>query len=108
MAVINLPMAETYQPASFVERGLDAPFTAPLLAGARLRALNRSGIELVVPNPSGGRGVYILPWNSARTLCRPTVHDLRLYEELRRVPALTPGSVRLAARVVAIQGLAGQ
>ena len=107
MAVINLPMAESYQPVSFAERGVDAPFTAPLLSGARMRPMNRSGIELVVPNPSGGRGVYILPWDSARTLCRPTVHDLRLYEELRRLPALTPSSVRLAARVVATEGLAG-
>jgi len=107
MAAINLPMAESYQPASFAERGVDAPFTAPLLAGARIRPMNRPGIELVVPNPSGGRGVYILPWGSARTLCRPTVHDLRLYEELRRLPALTPSSVRLAARVVATDGFAG-
>ncbi len=108
MAPINLPMAESYHPASFVERGVDAPFTAPLLAGARMRPMNRPGIEFVVPNPSGGRGVYILPWSSARALCRPTVHDLRLYEELRRLPALTPSSVRLAARVVATEGLAGQ
>ncbi len=108
MAVINLPMAESYQPSCFAERGVDAPFTAPLLAGARMRPTIRPGIELVVPNPSGGRGVYILPWDSARTLCRPTLHDLRLYEELRRLRTLTPGSVRLAARVVATQGLAGQ
>jgi hypothetical protein len=108
MAVINLPIAESYQPASFAERGVDAPFTAPLLAGARMRPMNRPGIEFVVPNPSGGRGVYTLPWSSARLLCSPTVHDLRLYEELQRLPALTPGSVRLAARVVALQGLAGQ
>jgi hypothetical protein len=108
MAAINLPMAESYQPASFAERGVDAPFTAPLLAGARIRPMNRPGIELVVPNPSGGRGVYILPWGSARSLCRPTMHDLRLYEEVRRLPELTPTTVRLAARVVATAGFAGQ
>jgi hypothetical protein len=108
MAVFNMPMAESYHPATFAERGVDAPFTAPLLAGARLRARRGAGIELVVPNPSGGRGLYILPWASARTLCRPTVHDLRFYEELQRLPGLTPGAVRLAARVVATHGLAGQ
>jgi hypothetical protein len=108
MAVINLPMAESYQPETFVERGVDAPFTAPLLAGARMRPMRRAGIELVVPNPSGGRGVYILPWESARITCRPTMHDLRLHEEIRRMPALTPGTVRLAARTVALDGLAGQ
>jgi hypothetical protein len=106
--VFNLPMAESYQPTSFAERGVDAPFTGALLAGARIRTMRRPGIELVVPNPSGGRGLYILPWSSARTLCRPTVHDLRLHEELRRLPALTPSAVRLAARVVASEGLAGQ
>jgi len=108
MALTNLPLAQSYQPTSFAERGIDAPFTAPLLTGARVRPMPRPGIELVVPNPAGGRGVYILPWSSARTLCNPTVHDLRLYEELRRVPALTPNAVRLAARIVARQGLAGQ
>jgi hypothetical protein len=107
MAPISLPLAESYQPASLSERGLDAPFTAPLLAGARIRPMQRSGIELVVPNPAGGRGVYILPWSSARTMCSPTLHDLELYEELRRLPALTPSSVRLAARIVARSGLAG-
>jgi hypothetical protein len=108
MATINLPLAESYQTASFAERGVDAPFTSPLLAGARIRPMKRPGIELVVPNPSGGRGVYILPWDTARTLCRPTLHDLRLQGELRRLPELSPSSVRLAARVVATEGLAGQ
>lgn len=107
MAPISLPVAESYKPVSFIERGLDAPFTAPLLAGARIRPMQRAGIELVVPNPAGGRGVYILPWPSARVLCNPTLHDLRLYEELRRLPALTPSTVRVAARTVAKAGLAG-
>jgi len=108
MAAISLPLADSYQPTSFAERGVDAPFTAPLLAGSRLRQADRPGLELVVPNPSGGRGVYILPWTSARSLCNPTLHDLRLYEELRRVPLLTPTAVRTAARIVAREGLAGE
>jgi len=108
MAAINLPLADSYQPASFAERGVDAPFTAPLLAGSRVRQADKPGLELVVPNPAGGRGVYILPWPSARSLCNPTLHDLRLYEELRRVPVLTPPAVRLAARIVAREGLAGE
>jgi len=108
MAAISLPLADSYQPTSFAERGVDAPFTAPLLAGSRLRQAQRPGLELVVPNPSGGRGVYILPWPSARSLCNPTLHDLRLYEELRRVPLLTPAAVRTVARIVAREGLAGE
>jgi hypothetical protein len=107
MAAINLPMAASYQPLSFVERGVDAPFTAPLLAGARMRGNRQAGLELVMPNPAGSRGVYVLPWTSARSRCSPTMHDLRLYEELRRLPALDPAAVRLAARTVAAEGLAG-
>jgi len=105
---LNLPLIQTYQPTSFAERGVAVPFTTPLLAGARVRPAERTGTELVVPNPSGGRGVYILPWGSARQLCRPTVHDTRLFEHLGQLPALTPSAVRQAARSVAAQGLAGR
>jgi hypothetical protein len=105
---LNLPLIQTYQPTSFAERGVAVPFTTPLLAGARVRAAERTGTELVVPNPSGGRGVYILPWGSARQLCRPTVHDTRLFERLGQLPALTPSAVRQAARAVATEGLAGR
>ena len=108
MSDLNLPLIQTYQPTSFAERGVAVPFTTPLLAGARVRAAERTGTELVVPNPSGGRGVYILPWGSARQLCRPTVHDTRLYERLGQLPALTPTAVRQAARAVAVEGLAGR
>ncbi|HEY1931479.1 MAG TPA: hypothetical protein VGG99_05665 [Acetobacteraceae bacterium] len=108
MPDLNLPLIQTYQPTSFAERGVAVPFTTPLLAGARVRAAERTGTELVVPNPSGGRGVYILPWGSARQLCRPTVHDTRLFERLGQLPVLTPSAVRQAARAVATEGLAGR
>lgn len=108
MPDLNLPLIQSYQPATFAERGVAVPFTTPLLVGARVRRAERIGLELVVPNPSGGRGVYILPWRSARLLCRPTVHDTRLFERLGQLPALTPTAVRQAARTVAAEGLAGR
>jgi len=103
-----LPLIQAYNPASFSERGVAVPFTTPLLVGARVRPAERAGTELVVPNPSGGRGVYILPWRSVRQICHPTVHDTRLYEKIGGLPALTPAGIRQAARAVAADGFAGR
>jgi hypothetical protein len=103
-----LPPVQAYHPATFQERGVAVPFTTPLLAGARVRRGVRYNVEMVVPNPSGGRGVYILPWNSVRTLCRPTVHDSRLNQRIAGLSILTPASVRRMTQGVASQGLAGR
>ncbi len=84
------------------------PFTSPSLIGARARSAPRVGIEFVIPNPSGAHGVYVVPWAGVRGLCRPTVHDERLMQVVASLPALTPGTVRAAARRVALEGLAGQ
>jgi hypothetical protein len=61
-----------------------------------------------VPNPSGGRGVYILPWSGVRELCKPTVHDTRLQQKISTLRGVTPGLIRNAARDVAAEGLAGR
>ena len=102
------PFVQAYQPTTFKERGVSVPFTMPLLAGARARHGERRAIELVVPNPSGGPGVYILSWSSIRALCRPTVHDSRLNQRLGTLPVLSPSTVRQAAQTVGSQGLAGR
>lgn len=94
-------------PASFRERGVAMPFTAPLLAGARLRDTGSAGAELVLPNPSGGRGVYILPWSRVQERYRPTVHDTVLLRRLANLPELDPVAVRAIAWDVAREGLAG-
>ncbi len=66
-----------------------------------------------MPNPSGGRGVYILPWSDIGALCRPTLHDAMLGRSLS-TPLdgiernLSPARLRDAARAIAIQGLAGR
>lgn len=104
---LPLPPAQAYQPATFQERGVAVPFTSPLLAGARVRRGERHRVEWVVPNPSGGRGVYILPWSSVRTLFRPSVHDSRLNKRIAALEAISPAAVRGASLEIASQGLAG-
>ena len=101
------PLVQSYHPTTFLDRGVAVPFTTPLLAGTRARPAERGGTELVVPNPSGGRGVYILPWGDLRALCNPTVHDRRLNERAAALPAIAPSSIRDVARQVAAEGLAG-
>lgn len=96
------------RPASFLERGVAVPFTTPQLAGARIRPAERTGTEFVVPNPAGGRGVYILTWTGVRQLCRPTVHDTLLHRRIARLAVMSPAGVRAAARQLAAEGLAGK
>ncbi|MGG5810685.1 hypothetical protein, partial [Falsiroseomonas sp. CW058] len=65
------------RPSSFADRGVAVPFTAPMLAGARLRRPAGRPPELLLP-ALGGRGVYILDWDACLGACRPTLHDRRL------------------------------
>ena len=138
----KLPLIQSYRPKSFRERGLVAPFTTPMLTGARVRRVTRAGsingkrgylsdgpgsppsqgpadrlrdsiLEVLVPSPAGGRGVYILPWSDIGALCRLTMHDAMLGSSLS-TPIdgierdLTPARMREAARNIALQGLAGR
>lgn len=96
-----------YHPTTFLERGVAVPFTTPMLIGARARPTERNGMELILPNPSGGPGAYILPWNSLRDLCRPTLHDNQLCEQVAALPTITPSGMRAVARSIAAEGLAG-
>lgn len=104
----NLPLVHAHHPATFLERGVSVPFTTPLLLGARVRPADRGGIELIVPNPAGGLGVYILPWTSLIKFRQPTVHDTRLHQRIVEREAITPATIRDAARLVAAEGLAGR
>ncbi|HVZ06914.1 hypothetical protein [Rhodopila sp.] len=99
--------ADLHHPATFQDRGAAVPFTTPMLAGARVRDTGRQGKELVVHNPSGGRGVYILPLRGIRQHYRPTVHDVLLARRIDTLPTLSPSSVREAARATAAEGYAG-
>ncbi len=82
-------------------------FTTPLLAGARVRQSKGSAPELVVPSPSGGRGVYIVHWAAVRALCNPTVHDTVLFQRIGQLVRLDPASIRDAVLEVAQEGYAG-
>lgn len=97
-----------YHPGTFLERGASVPFTTPHLNGARARPGSRGGLEFTVPNPSGGRGVYIVPWEGIFALCRPTLHDSRLISALAAMRGVTPTAIRSTARAIAAEGLAGR
>ncbi len=98
----------TYQPTTFLERGASVPFTSPMLTGARVRPAARTGLEMIVPNPSGGRGHYILPWTDMGALCQPTVHDAQLTERIAALHSVTPATIRRAGREIVSQGFAGR
>jgi hypothetical protein len=76
--------------------------------GARVRESKRVGVELVVPNPSGGRGVYIVQWPGVRALCTPSVHDTVLFHGISQLKQIDPAAVRNVALDVAIGGYAGR
>ena len=107
-AVTSQAANRTYRPTTFLERGASVPFTTPMLAGTNVRPAERLGLELIVPNPAGGRGNYILPWSDLTSLCRPTVHDSQLTERIAALHSVTPTSVRRAAKEIASQGFAGR
>ncbi|WP_158742592.1 hypothetical protein [Acidisphaera sp. L21] len=97
-----------YYPTTFLERGVAVPFTTPMLAGTRVRPGERVTLELIVPNPSGGRGQYILPWTSLQDLCRPSLYDRTLQKGVAVLSAVTPAAIRRITRDVAAGGLAGR
>nr|WP_294502086.1 hypothetical protein [uncultured Rhodopila sp.] len=104
----NAPfLVESHHPATFHSRGVAAPFTTPMLAGTRVRD-SKGEIELVVPNPSGGRGVYILDWAAVRTLGHPNVHDTVLFRRMGSLARFDPAAMRDAALDVALDGHAGR
>jgi hypothetical protein len=95
-------------PSTFLERGVWVPFTTPQLAGARVRPAERGGLELICPNPTGARGVYILPLEGISALCTPTMHDRVLSKQLEALRGVTPSAIRGAALETARDGLAGR
>lgn len=99
---------QSWLPATFQERGVAVPFTTPLVAQARARTSRQGGIELVIANPSGGRGSYVLRPDDIGSVTKLTVHDRLLLERLGRLRALTPAAVRAAARETAASGVAGR
>ena len=115
MPVTTAAPQPCHQPALFQERGLAVPFTTPLLAAARLRGSVQNGrpiLELLVPNPSGAAGLYVLAWSDRAALGSCTVHDIYLGAAIETAfaqeRALSPGTIRRVARVVGCNGHAGR
>ncbi|MFZ4406289.1 MAG: hypothetical protein ACOYOH_03055 [Paracraurococcus sp.] len=100
--------AGKYQPVTFLERGVVLPFTTPALLGGRIRPGVRKAPELVLANPAGAEGVYIVPWAAMPDICTPTLHDRALWGRVSQLAILTPRAVRQATRAVAAEGLAGR
>ena len=108
MAETGLPRLKPYHPVTFQERGVAVPFTTPLLGGTRARPTDKQGVELVVPNPAGGRGVYIMPWVGIASWCQPTLHDSVFNERIASLTNVTPATIRRVALQIAAEGLAGE
>ena len=83
-------------------------FTTPTLVGSRVRPGDRVSLELIVPNPSGGRGQYVLPWSALQNLCSPTLYDRRLQRAVAVLRGVTPAAIRKITQDVAAEGLAGR
>jgi hypothetical protein len=97
-----------YKPVTFIERGVALPFTTPSLMGGRIRPGERKSAELILANPAGVEGVYILPWVALPDICSPSLHDRALWVRVTQQPHLTPRAVREATRAVAMEGHAGR
>jgi hypothetical protein len=108
MTETDLPRLKPYHPMTFQERGVAVPFTTPLLGGTRARPADKQCVELVIPNPSGGRGVYIMSWVGIMSWCQPTLHDSVFHERIALLKTVTPATIRRVALEIAAEGLAGE
>ncbi|MSP03265.1 MAG: hypothetical protein EXR07_19800 [Acetobacteraceae bacterium] len=108
MSQTQLPPVQPYHPTTFLERGVAVPFTTPLLGGTRARPAADQGLELVIPNPSGGRGVYVMPWAAITSLCQPTLHDKVFNTRIAALQSVTPAMIRRIAQEIAAEGLVGE
>ena len=100
--------AAGHLPRTFLEWGVAVPFTTPLLSSGRVRPGRRGRPEMLMPNPSGGRGLYVFDLAAAPEVTSLTLHDRLLVERLLALPALSPSEIRKVAQEVAIEGAAGR
>ena len=93
-------------------RCVSLPFTAPALTSMRVRRAQQGGLEMLLINPAGGRGVYIARWSALRAFAAPSLHDILLAERIAAAVAadgaLSPAIIRDAAFAVATTGHAGR
>jgi hypothetical protein len=79
-----------------------------MLSSGRIRPGRRGRAEVLLPNPSGGRGLYVIDLGAAPEVTSLTLHDRLLVERLLELAAPTPSEIRKAARQVALDGAAGR
>ncbi|MBL6080741.1 hypothetical protein JMJ56_22245 [Belnapia sp. T18] len=101
-------IVEDFRPSTFLERGITAPFTTPFLLGSRVRPAARGAVEIVVPNPAGVRGSYVVPISALSEICVPTLHDRLLCKAIEERPNIAPATMLALARSVTKEGLAGE
>jgi hypothetical protein len=104
----HIPPPTSDIPVTFQERGVAVSFTTPFLGGTRARRGRGQGIELLVRNPAGGRGIYVMPWSGIMSLCRPTLHDSVLTARIGTLESVTPATIRRVVWAIAAEGLAGE
>ncbi|ALG72475.1 hypothetical protein VY88_32665 [Azospirillum thiophilum] len=96
-----------FAPSTFEERGAAVAFTTPVLAQTRVRKDSRDLLEVLVPNLSEGRGVYVVPWKSLPLAFPMTVHDRMLHDLIAKADGCSPDDIRKAVLEAARCGLAG-
>jgi hypothetical protein len=96
-----------FAPSTFEDRGAAVAFTTPVLAQTRVRKDSREQLEVLVPNLSEGRGVYVVPWKSLPLAFPMTVHDRMLHDLIAKGEGCSPDDIRKAVLQSARCGLAG-
>ncbi len=95
-----------------LQRCVSLPFTAPALVAMRVRRGLTGGLEMLLSNPAGGRGIYVASWTTLRAFAAPSMHDIllaqRIIDPVTLAGPLSPASVRAASIAVAIDGHAGR
>src|SRR3954470_1520506 len=89
---------------TFSDWGVVVPFTTPTLSHARLRPGRNGRLDVLMRNPSGGKGVYVFDLGALGELFTLTLHDRLLYERLVELDTPTPDTIRQAVRDVAAEG----
>jgi hypothetical protein len=104
---MSLKSAEELVPSTFAERGIAVPFTTPLLSQSRLRQDRNERFEFLLPNFTGGRGIYVMPWKSLPSVMTITLHDRLLFEAIEGEKSHSPETIRRASLTVQASGVAG-
>ncbi|PWC34025.1 hypothetical protein [Azospirillum sp. TSO35-2] len=96
-----------FAPSTFEERGAAVAFTTPVLSQTRVRKDSRDQLEVLIPNLSEGRGIYVVPWKSLPLAFPMTVHDRMLHDLIAKSEGCSPDDIRKAVLEAARCGLAG-